>query len=415
MSALEEWSETVKLIISNRIQNLQHQNFGPCQKILEDSHIKTYLTELQSKYILVPADKAANNIIFVCKYYYIRTLMEELGINSGTTLNFTYINQVNTVDELIQTHATALADVFNIKLQQKEKNLPQIYWIHKLHKTPYKARFIAGSRSCTTTRLSKLINECLKLVRSHCTAYCKTIRERTGVNSMWMINNLLDVIRTLEEKQLSLTHVSTWDFCTLYTSLPHARLKNQLHDLLERVFHTKGTNDRMSMRYTYFSCRELCLDIDFLIDNIYVRFGSSVFWQVIGIPMGTNSASLLADLFLHTFEYDFMVKTMKHDITKAIQFSNTFRYIDDLFSIMWTLVITSAQFTRQTCNLRTLPHLLLKCVISTHISRQAIQPHLSVSASTIREMTLHSGLSTFLIWTATFPPIQLTVFIYLNW
>ena len=81
------------------------------------------------------------------------------------------------------------------------------------------------------------------------------------------------------------------------------------------------------------SYRELGLAIDFLIDNIYVRFGSSVFRQVIGIPMGTNSAPLLADLFLHTFEYDFMVKTMKQDITKAIQFSNTFRYIDDLFSI----------------------------------------------------------------------------------
>ena len=51
------------------------------------------------------------------------------------------------------------------------------------------------------------------------------------------------------------------------------------------------------------------------------------------VPMGTNSAPLLADLFLHTFEYDFMVKTMKQDITKAIQFSNTFRYIDDLFSV----------------------------------------------------------------------------------
>ena len=302
------------------------------------------MTELQNKYVLVPADKAGNNIIFVCKYYYIRTLLEELGINSGTNLNSTYINQVNTVDELIQTHATTLADV--LQLQQKEKNLPQIYWIPKLHKTPYKARFIAGSRSCTTTRLSKLITECLKLVRSHCTAYCKTIRERTGVNSIWIINNSLDVIRTLEEKQLSLTHVSTWDFSTLYTSLPYARVENQLHDLLERVFHTKGksfvatnyfrtflTNDRMSMRYTYFSRRELYLAIDFLIDNIYVRFGSSVFRQVTGIPMGTNSAPLLADLFLHTFEYDFMVKTMKHDITKAIQFSNTFRYIDDLFSI----------------------------------------------------------------------------------
>ena len=49
--------------------------------------------------------------------------------------------------------------------------------------------------------------------------------------------------------------------------------------------------------------------------------------------MGTKSAPLLADLFLHTFEFDFMVKTMKQDITKAIQFSDTFRYIDDLFSI----------------------------------------------------------------------------------
>ena len=72
--ALEEWSETVKLIIGNRITNLQHRNFGHCHKILEEQHIKTYLTELQSKYVLVPKDKAGNNIIFVCKYYYIRTL-----------------------------------------------------------------------------------------------------------------------------------------------------------------------------------------------------------------------------------------------------------------------------------------------------------------------------------------------------
>ena len=49
--------------------------------------------------------------------------------------------------------------------------------------------------------------------------------------------------------------------------------------------------------------------------------------------MGTNSAPLLADLFVHTFEHDFMVKTVKKDITKAIEISDTFRFIDDLFSI----------------------------------------------------------------------------------
>ena len=92
MSALEEWSETLKRIISNRINSLQHRSFLRCNRILEDRHIKAYLTELQSKYVLVPADKAGHNIIFVCKNYYIHTLMEELGINSGTNLNSTYVN-----------------------------------------------------------------------------------------------------------------------------------------------------------------------------------------------------------------------------------------------------------------------------------------------------------------------------------
>ena len=80
---------------------------------------------------------------------------------------------------------------------------------------------------------------------------------------MRIINNSLDFIRALEEKQLSLNHLSTWNFSTLYTSLPHAQLKKQLRDLLERVFNTKGksfiatnnfstfwANDKMSMRYT---------------------------------------------------------------------------------------------------------------------------------------------------------------------
>ena len=101
---------------------------------------------------------------------------------------------------------------------------------------------------------------------------------------MWIINNVLDVIRALDEKQLSLNHVSTWDFSTLYTSLPHAQLKKQLHDLLERVFYTKGksfiatnnfrtfwANHKTSTKYTYFSCRELLTFLS--ITYIYVRFG----------------------------------------------------------------------------------------------------------------------------------------------
>ena len=46
--------------------------------------------------------------------------------------------------------------------------------------------------------------------------------------------------------------------------------------------------------------------LDFLIDNIFVLFGERVFQQTIGIPMGTNCAPLLADLFLHAYEARFL-------------------------------------------------------------------------------------------------------------
>ena len=182
-------------------------------------------------------------------------------------------------------------------------------------------------------------------MKSHCISYCKTIYDRTGVNVMWIINNSLDVIQMIGRKQFQATFVTTWDFSTLYTSIPHEKLKHRIHELLEKTyavrrksfiatdnFRTFWTDKKKCNRY-HFSCRDLCRAIDLLIDNIFVRFGGKVFRQVIGIPMGTNSAPLLADLFLHTYEYEFIIKTMKGDITRALQFNKTFRYIDDLLCV----------------------------------------------------------------------------------
>jgi hypothetical protein len=45
---------------------------------------------------------------------------------------------------------------------------------------------------------------------------------------------------------------------------------------------------------------------EFLIDNIFVFFGGRVFQQTVGIPMSTNCAPLLADLFLYSYETDFI-------------------------------------------------------------------------------------------------------------
>ena len=74
--------------------------------------------------------------------------------------------------------------------------------------------------------------------------------------------------------------------------------------------------------------------LDFLIDNIFVSFGGTLFQQVVGIPMGTNCAPLLADLFLYSYESEFLQKLVKDKkIHEARAFNFTYRYIDDVLSI----------------------------------------------------------------------------------
>ena len=73
--------------------------------------------------------------------------------------------------------------------------------------------------------------------------------------------------------------------------------------------------------------------IEFLIDNIYIRFGGLHFRQVIGIPMGTNCVPLLADLFLYSHETEYLDRLLsKGNRTLARKFNFTYRYIDNLIS-----------------------------------------------------------------------------------
>ena len=51
--------------------------------------------------------------------------------------------------------------------------------------------------------------------------------------------------------------------------------------------------------------------IEFLVNNIYVRFGGQLFRQMVGIPMGTNCAPFLADLFLYSYENEFLDKLIR--------------------------------------------------------------------------------------------------------
>ena len=74
--------------------------------------------------------------------------------------------------------------------------------------------------------------------------------------------------------------------------------------------------------------------LEFLVDNIFVVFAGKVFQKIIGIPMGTNCASLLADIFLYSYEAEFIQSLLSTGRKRlASQFNFTYRYIDDVLSI----------------------------------------------------------------------------------
>ena len=80
--------------------------------------------------------------------------------------------------------------------------------------------------------------------------------------------------------------------------------------------------------------RKVCEALTFLLDNIYIRFGSKLYRQIVGIPMGTNCAPLVADLFLVCYERDFMLSLSEDNQSGVIEaFNSTSRYLDDLLNI----------------------------------------------------------------------------------
>ena len=87
-------------------------------------------------------------------------------------------------------------------------------------------------------------------------------------------------------------------------------------------------------RYKLWSCQKMCDALLYLLDNIFIRFGSKLYRHIVGIPIGTNCAPLVADLFLFCYERDFMLSLSDNDQADIIEaFNSTSRYLDDLLNI----------------------------------------------------------------------------------
>ena len=71
---------------------------------------------------------------------------------------------------------------FRLFVAEDHSKLPTLYWLPKLHKRPYKSRFIANSCACTTTELSILLTSCLTAIKNHVIKYCTAVYEEIVKN-----------------------------------------------------------------------------------------------------------------------------------------------------------------------------------------------------------------------------------------
>ena len=228
-------------------------------------------------------------------------------------------------------HINTLTKI-DVKIDKCE--LPTFYWLPKLHKRPHKSRFISNSIHCSTTILSKHITSALTAVKDHVIKYSETASSNCNVNYFWSIKNSSEVIEKLRLSEFSgiffklfyfIHLIATWSYqsksvvsCQLVFK---QRVKTYLCTSVKAGFFSNKKYDS----YKCWFCAEICDAFTFLIENnYYVQFDGMVYQQIVGIPMGTNCAPLIADLFLYCYERDFMSDLQKSKRFDLIDmFNNT--------------------------------------------------------------------------------------------
>ena len=73
--------------------------------------------------------------------------------------------------------------------------------------------------------------------------------------------------------------------------------------------------------------------MDYIIANAYFQVSNKIFRQIIGIPMGSDPAPFIANLFLYLYENCFLNKLKKEDLRGAKKLRHVFRFIDDLITL----------------------------------------------------------------------------------
>jgi hypothetical protein len=355
-----DWSDAVLLECERLIERSKRLGCAEGGVELTDA-MQKYLSFLHRYLVLVPVDKAAGNVAFVCKALYVDRLRRELSEGAHCA----YAVHDETREQVMERHSVVLQSM-GLKAAPK---LPYLYWLPKMHKSPVGARFIAGSACCTTTDCSIALAAVLSLVLSARRSQDDQLLRASGVRRFFVVSGYEEVADFLGRWPRGLAlrtgtgfrRLAAGDFSTMYTTIPHedlvARVAKLCEEAFEYVARTQFFSEGRDLRVSWsrslnraswlgpveerqddgleFGLRELSDSLAFLIENTFLVNGESgARRQTVGIPMGTNAAPALANLYLHSYECEFIDRLVEAgQLEQARSFHMTFRFIDDVLSV----------------------------------------------------------------------------------
>ena len=305
--------------------------------MLANEDVKKELERLQNAYVLVPIDKASNNIGFICKHYFIRKIIDEICTDTYRILQEDPKLVVNRLKETSEA-------VLGIHVDNEHMQLPSMHMTIKKHKNPTKFRFIVASKRCPTKHAAKILTKILAFILGSHRRFCNKIKAYTGINRMWVCDNNQSILSTMDatNNRHQARNIATYDFSTLYTKINLTNLKERLKWCTAKAF--KGGNNtsiNVSDQQSHVKWgentkgknlnKQQVFDlIDFVVDTAYFQIGTTVYQQVIGIPMGIDPAPFMANLYLYSYEYEFMERMTATNYGVAKAYNKTHRFIDDL-------------------------------------------------------------------------------------
>jgi hypothetical protein len=234
----------------------------------------------------------------------------------------------------------------------------------KFHKVPMGWRYIACSSTYTLRALSVWLTQAFRALMPSVDAMWNSRMAEAGVrgSGSWLLSDSRRVATMAREMNNGIAKgdregqsLQTFDFAKMYTNIRLDVLKRRMRRLMGALFEFERQGQRTRRFLSVAKRKEKCgwvardegdsqfrkvFDADklsrwfeYLVDNIYLDFAGGVLRQRIGIPMGTNCAVFVANLFCFTYEYAFITRLQRAGRVALIrQFRYTKRYIDDLLS-----------------------------------------------------------------------------------